>query len=71
MLFNLLPFGESGIGDDQLFRKNAIPHIYNATSPTGDVDGNKILQIMSASLFRQNTPKGVIAKFSQKEYQRT
>ena len=41
MLFNLLRFGESGIGDDQLFRKNAIPHIYNATSPTGDVAWKK------------------------------
>ena len=50
-LFNLLRFGKSVIGGDQLLRKNAMPRIYYATSPSGDVAGKEILQIMGASLF--------------------
>ena len=71
MLVNLLRFGESGISSDQQFSKNAIPRIYYAISPAGDVAENKILQIMSASLFWQNTLKWAVAKSCQQECQRT
>ena len=51
MLANLLPLGESGIGGDQQIAENSMPRIYYATFPAEDVAENKILQIMSTSLF--------------------